>query len=1058
MRRLPILVLLLVAILPCPPARCAHRFPKSQKLMRSRVTPWQRVFLAKDVFAGHLVLVREPLLRGRLVAQSRVPQGRLVSRIKPILLPRRGEYEVTYSCRLVKYLPAKNRTNRISPMVGEWYGKRWWRTLGATHIEAGSIPSNRYEEYTFRFVADKPRRVEPRIGNGGGIVRYDRITIRLIARHPDDYGFPIAASPAARELKRKLVEQSEAGRLTDDLVALYLEYADAQAHAAFVPAVVSEDFWTWLSSHQKLRQDLLVALGATFDPRIAEALQHLHRQFGPALGKHQNLAVAFAVAWGKAGDDAIGGGLTKLFGKGRQIPEMVASFAYYLRHENKMLFSLRKTPWPLLVHMAANDTPLDERDWVFARYGGHPISSFRKVYTDIRYVTGLWSHSVARRPGKPLSLPNMVKTGGVCSQRGYYANRVCQTLGVPGTRLYGNRHAWVGWLERKEGYKARYFGGYGRHLGTYFCPVSRQRAPQYDFDLLAAALSRSYKSYQQALIGCHIYDTCGDSRLQRKGRIGILRDAIKHNPYCLAAWRRWAHAFANGTLPQREVPSLWDQGMTLLRKHPGVMVELLETALSPMLKRNPGFADATAKRNIDVLTRAAEFFVGVHAPESTMRLACLRSHYLAGIGKKQQAIDVLLPCVVRFHAGKWPEDYGLLVNQCLDLLGSHPNPAVKLPRLERLAEQLPRLIARSNQEPRKISHPYAPVVKAYVAALKEAGRQTDARSWEQRLNPKHDIGNDVAQRMPLLTADRATILQREAAKKEHVPLTFSNSIGMKLVYIPPGAFMMGSRDTEKGRQKDEGPIHRVVISRGFYLGTYEVTVGQFRKFVEATGYSTDAERGAGRLRRGKRGGFAISPGKGQVWSENACWRSPGFPQTDRHPVVLISWNDAAAFCWWMTTREIRTYRLPTEAEWEYACRAGTQTAFWWGDKIDATGMVANVADQSARKTGMRMRSWPVNDHHPFTAPVGSFRANGFGLHDMAGNVWEWCRDWYSEKYYKASPRRDPVGPKRGRRRVLRGGGWRLAPDGYRSAHRSHQPPAFRACHVGFRVVLETRPR
>ena len=290
----------------------------------------------------------------------------------------------------------------------------------------------------------------------------------------------------------------------------------------------------------------------------------------------------------------------------------------------------------------------------------------------------------------------------------------------------------------------------------------------------------------------------------------------------------------------------------------------------------------------------------------------------------------------------------------------------------------------------------------------------------------------------------------------------TNSLGMKLVLIPPGEFMMGSSAEEikvwndwfkqqdlKGANIDsEGPQHRVRITRPFYLGAHHVTVGQFRQFVTDAGYATDAEKGE------KKGAFGIDSTTGKFsFKAEYSWRNPGFEQTDEHPVVCVSWNDAVAFCDWLSRKEGKSYRLPTEAEWEYACRAGTTTRYWCGDDQEKLAEVANVADATAKA---KFPDWKftisASDGYVFTSPVGSFRANPFGLYDMHGNALQWCADWYGKDHYDASPADDPSGPSSGASRVLRGGSWGDGPDNDRSASRTGFAPVRPERYLGFRVA------
>jgi len=277
----------------------------------------------------------------------------------------------------------------------------------------------------------------------------------------------------------------------------------------------------------------------------------------------------------------------------------------------------------------------------------------------------------------------------------------------------------------------------------------------------------------------------------------------------------------------------------------------------------------------------------------------------------------------------------------------------------------------------------------------------------------------------------------------------TNSIGMKLVWIPPGEFMMGSPSSERDRDDDEGPIHRVTISKGFWMGQSEVTRDEFVTFINETSYRTDAEKD----------GWAHSITGTMTNSitdvKDVSWRDPGFSQGDTHPVVCESWNDAMAFCDWLSRKEEKSYRLPTEAEWEYACRSGSSTVYHWGDDNKDGNSYCNVFDQTAKEKSsvylLGRLYW--RDGYANTSPVRSFKSNAFGLYDIAGNVWEWCSDWYGEEYYSVSPSVDPQGPSNGLCRVLRGGSCRSFSRYCRSASREHLSPIGRLISSGFRVVI-----
>ena len=273
--------------------------------------------------------------------------------------------------------------------------------------------------------------------------------------------------------------------------------------------------------------------------------------------------------------------------------------------------------------------------------------------------------------------------------------------------------------------------------------------------------------------------------------------------------------------------------------------------------------------------------------------------------------------------------------------------------------------------------------------------------------------------------------------------------GMRFVRIPAGRFRMGSPDTEPDRRSDEGPVHEVTITRPFLLGTCEVTVGQFRKFVEETGYKTDAERSG----RGSRALVPGDVGRFRVYTARN-WDSPGFEQTDDHPVTCVSWNDAVEFCKWLSRKEGRTCRLPTEAEWEYAARAGAAGRWPTGEDPEALAGHANVRDKAYPTVSRIHQKFGFDDGIPFTAPAAKYKANGWGLHDMIGNVWEWCADGVRE--YAKDPVADPRGPDSGPR-VIRGGSFFAGPEVVRLAVRSCDLPDDRSAVLGFRVLMEVAP-
>lgn len=274
---------------------------------------------------------------------------------------------------------------------------------------------------------------------------------------------------------------------------------------------------------------------------------------------------------------------------------------------------------------------------------------------------------------------------------------------------------------------------------------------------------------------------------------------------------------------------------------------------------------------------------------------------------------------------------------------------------------------------------------------------------------------------------------------KHRPLT--DELGIQFRAIPAGEFQMGWAPGPQSHgwvQTQERPSHLVRIDRPFYISAHEITVAQFRQFVQKTNYITTAEKNASETELFyPQGSVRKQPG--------ATWENPGFPQSDQHPVTFVSWDDAVAFCQWCSEVQGEVYRLPTEAEWEYAARAGSRGNWYFGGDVDLMTQTANV------------QMIDDNDLFYFTSPVGSFLPNANGLYDVYGNVFEWCHDWYSESYYNVSEVVAPTGPEAGESRCQRGGCYAYGSSRNRSSYRDGGPPHQTQSVVGFRVVREIRP-
>ncbi|MGB0154325.1 MAG: formylglycine-generating enzyme family protein [Verrucomicrobiales bacterium] len=302
---------------------------------------------------------------------------------------------------------------------------------------------------------------------------------------------------------------------------------------------------------------------------------------------------------------------------------------------------------------------------------------------------------------------------------------------------------------------------------------------------------------------------------------------------------------------------------------------------------------------------------------------------------------------------------------------------------------------------------------------------------------------------------------RENEPVEVPDLGLSPEAGSKegMVELEGGSFLMGAEDSEIWHTDGEGPIREVTLEP-FWIDRTTVTNDAFDEFVEATGYETEAERFGwsfvfhNQIPKGHRKHVQLVSVEGTSWwarLEKADWRKPGGPGTNikklgDHPVVHVSWNDAAAYAVWAGKR------LPTEAEWEYASRGGLETKIYpWGDELMPEGK---------HRCNIWQGNFPhedaAEDGYAGTAPAKSFRANGYGLYHTVGNVWEWTADWWSPNFHLKGPRENPMGPESGSSRVIKGGSY-LCHDSYcnryRNSARTQNTPDSSTGHTGFRCVI-----
>lgn len=294
--------------------------------------------------------------------------------------------------------------------------------------------------------------------------------------------------------------------------------------------------------------------------------------------------------------------------------------------------------------------------------------------------------------------------------------------------------------------------------------------------------------------------------------------------------------------------------------------------------------------------------------------------------------------------------------------------------------------------------------------------------------------------MTRLCSALAFIFLLSACTEERQDVTTDCGDCPALVRLDGGSFMRGAAPDDTAADESERPRHEVTIEKPFAIGVHHITVREFRAFVTATSHETGS------------GCYTLTD-EGWRMDGNASWRAPGFPQTPRDPVVCVSWHDATAYAEWLSMRTGKTYRLPSEAEWEFAARGGmTEGNFWGADETQICGF-ANVNDLTAKNKVAKVAE-NCTDGFMFTSPAGQFLPNPYGLHDMLGNAWVWLADCWAEDY-GAAPRDGSSGDRENcPSRVLRGGSWTDTPGPVRIGARENRPPGDRLSIAGFRVARD----
>lgn len=269
---------------------------------------------------------------------------------------------------------------------------------------------------------------------------------------------------------------------------------------------------------------------------------------------------------------------------------------------------------------------------------------------------------------------------------------------------------------------------------------------------------------------------------------------------------------------------------------------------------------------------------------------------------------------------------------------------------------------------------------------------------------------------------------------------WDDPVAPRLIVLPAGDFVMGAPRSEPGSLDAERPQHRVRIGYSLAVGKFDVTRGEFAEFVAEAKYHTG------------RDGCVGFTGKSFETNNAYNWKNPGFPQTDDHPVVCVSWQDANAYATWLSRKTGKPYRLLSEAEWEYAARGGRRTPYWWGKRIETGCAFANMADLRAKRVFPWWGVSNCDDRYVFTSPVGAYAPNPAGLYDISGNAWQWVLDCWNRDYAHAPANGAAWQAGNCTQHIIRGGAWNDRPRGVRLAYRAKAHADVRGAGIGFRIA------
>ncbi|HUU43722.1 MAG TPA: hypothetical protein VMY39_04510 [Planctomycetota bacterium] len=560
------------------------------------------------------------------------------------------------------------------------------------------------------------------------------------------------SGPSAAALKAEVTKLAAAGRLTAPLIKRYKDYVWQQTRENAGDAV-PEAFWTWAGADPAVRDGLILALLPDGNPDIVKRLWELKQTFGDRTDEYAQLAIAFAVVYGRAGDKSpwmhIADYTKEYLRDDRKPPTMTESFRYYLDHARAMRFPLRKTPWPLLVYVADNEIPIEERLWAIRNYGRRPDKGMERISGDVPYRpdrrTDQWA-----RGDLPPTLENLRDCGGVCAENSYFAGRVYKSLGIPavvevGVDFRHSCHAWVNWVGFKtkrystdgEGYLLSGIGtgmeGSDRELfvsSRTYSPILLKTVPCGDVGLIVAAVRHSYPRHIEAEIGCAIYETIeGDART----RTHLLEDSIARSPSCARAWRHLTQACLDGVLTEAQAEVLVEKMIATFPRAPALTFEVFETILTPRLAVTKDVPAERVRRNLRILDRALAFYDHNALNDPGIRIVLLKGDYLVRLGRTEEALAVYASGAERYVGPLNPHTRFIdLFDRAMALMKGPEDAGRRLVFADRVVK------AAGPPPPAMFCGPgadaYKHLINTWIDELRTADKNKLADEWQKRLD------------------------------------------------------------------------------------------------------------------------------------------------------------------------------------------------------------------------------------------------------------------------------------------------------------------------------------